>query len=77
MVVLNDISHLEPVQDNCWDADTERDDWQWPNLNYNVYMEQASITLCSVSVASHLEASDLVDDEIRIKIQKNSSQAVS
>ena len=26
MVVLNDISHLELVEDTCWDADTERDD---------------------------------------------------
>ena len=26
MVVLNDISHLELVEDTCWDANTERDD---------------------------------------------------
>ena len=26
MVVLNDISHLELVEDTCWDVDTERDD---------------------------------------------------
>ena len=68
MVVLNDISHLELVEDNCWDADTERDDWQWPNLNYNVCMEQAGNMLCSSSVAPHLEATDLVDDEISIKL---------
>ena len=28
MVVLNDISHLELVEDTCWDADTERADFQ-------------------------------------------------
>lgn len=65
MVVLNDISHLELVEDTCWDADTERDDCQWPSLNDNVCMEQAGSTLCSASVASHLEASDLVDDETK------------
>ena len=40
-------------------------------------MEQAGNTLWSASVALHLEASDLVDDEISIKIQNNASQAVS
>ena len=68
MVVLSDISHLELFEDTCWDVYTERDHWQWPNLNYNVCMEQAGNTLCSASVASHLEARDLVDDEICIKI---------
>ena len=28
MVVLNDISHIELVEDTCWDADTERADFQ-------------------------------------------------
>ena len=54
MVVLNDISHVELVEDTCWDADTKRDDYQWPSLNYNVCMEQAGSTLCSTSMASHL-----------------------
>ena len=57
MVVLNDISHLELVEDNCWDAETGRDGFQWPSLNYKVYMEQAGSMICSSSVASHLEAS--------------------
>lgn len=65
MLVLNDISHLELVEDTCWDADTERDDSQWPSLNDNVCMEQAGSMPCSASVASHLEASDLVDDDTR------------
>lgn len=64
-MVSNDISHLELVEDTCWDADTERDDCQWPNLNDNICMEQAGGTLCSASVASHLEASDLVDDDTK------------
>ena len=73
MVVLNDISHLELFEDTCWDVDIERDDYQWPSLNYNVCMEQANNTLYTASVASHLEARDLVDDEICIKIQNNAS----
>ena len=56
MVVLNDISHLELVEDTCWDADTERDDFEWPNVNYNVCMEQVGNTLYSALVASYLEA---------------------
>ena len=68
MVVLNDISHLELVEDTCWDADTERDDCQWPSLNDNVCMEQAGSMLCSSSVAPHLEATDLVDDKISIRL---------
>ena len=39
MVVLNDISHLELFEDTCWDADTKRYYFKWPNQNYNVCME--------------------------------------
>lgn len=63
MLVLNDMSHVELVEDTCWEADNERDDSQWPSLNDSGCMEQAGSMSCAASVTSHLGASDLVDDD--------------